>query len=137
MKPGNLTHLSFLESEDSVAHEILLHQVIVTTDPIEEQNADQHHTEEAAALLWEREHAALNVKDFWYNGTHWQVGGNCSAPMGVCIVTDASTTPVPERIVYVNVTVPVPIMVAASGAPLEALRFPSVIAIIVLALSEY
>merc|ERR1712232_36145 len=105
MKPSNLTHVSLLESEDTITHEILLHQVLVTTDPIEEQNAAQHHTEEQEALLWEREHAAMNIKDFYYNGTHWQVGGNCSGMMGICTVTTTTTTPAPLPTVTVTVTV--------------------------------
>lgn len=84
LNPDNITHVSFLESEDTIAHEIMLHSVIVTTDPIQEQNAAQHHTEEAAALIWEREHHAMTVKEFDFNGTHYVMGGNCS---GVCVMT--------------------------------------------------
>merc|ERR1719313_1579836 len=42
IKPEMLTHVSFLESEDTIAHAIELHQVILTTDPIAEQNQLQH-----------------------------------------------------------------------------------------------
>jgi len=101
IKPEMLTHVSFLESEDTIAHAIELHQVILTTDPISEQNQLQHHTEEAEALLWEREHHALNTQDFYYNGTRYVIGGNCT---GVCTMTtttsmlpdDSPTGAVPE-----------------------------------------
>jgi hypothetical protein len=120
MTPGNLTHVSFLESEDTIAHEILLHQLIVTTDPIAEQNVTQHHTAEAEALLWEREHAALNPLQFTFNGTQWQVGGNCSGIFGACTYTTTTTTAAPPRVVTVTVTRTVLVAVAASGAPIEA-----------------
>lgn len=121
----SLTHVSFLESEDTIAHAIRLHEVLVVTYPIAEQNVEQHHTEEQAALIWEREHAAQNVQDFWFNGTHWQVGGNCTNPMRVCIVTDATTgetttapmtTPAATGGTSLNVA-------AASGAPVEKSRY--------------
>merc|ERR1719265_2460620 len=54
--PENITHISFLESEDTIAHSILLHGITVTTSEIHEHDVQQHHTEEAEALLWEREH---------------------------------------------------------------------------------
>lgn len=90
LKPESITHVSFLESEDTVAHEIVLHSLVVTTDPIEEQHPIQHHTEEAAALIWEREHHAQNIHEFDYNGTHYVVGGNCTET--VC-KTPSKTTP--------------------------------------------
>jgi len=84
MTPETLTHVSFLESEDTIAHAITLHSVVVTTDPINERNAVQHHTEEDAALVWEREHHAATTQHFDYNGTHYTSGGDCHSHTGVC-----------------------------------------------------
>eukprot|EP00927_Polykrikos_kofoidii_P075366 TRINITY_DN71534_c0_g1_i1.p2 TRINITY_DN71534_c0_g1~~TRINITY_DN71534_c0_g1_i1.p2 ORF type:complete len:290 (-),score=28.71 TRINITY_DN71534_c0_g1_i1:166-1035(-) len=82
LNPDTITHVSFLESEDTVAHAILVHSVIVTTDPIQERNVEQHHTEEQAALIWEQEHKRHFQQDIEYNGTHYLWGGNCE---GLCI----------------------------------------------------
>lgn len=65
--PERITHISFLESEDTITHSILLHQVIVTTREIYERNATQHHTDEAEALLWEREHRMFNMQELLRN----------------------------------------------------------------------
>eukprot|EP00929_Paragymnodinium_shiwhaense_P037933 TRINITY_DN20123_c0_g1_i1.p1 TRINITY_DN20123_c0_g1~~TRINITY_DN20123_c0_g1_i1.p1 ORF type:complete len:353 (-),score=56.34 TRINITY_DN20123_c0_g1_i1:94-996(-) len=56
IQPERISHISFLESEDTIAHAIAMKNVVVTDEEIVERNAEQHHTEEQAALLWEREH---------------------------------------------------------------------------------
>lgn len=115
MKPEDLTHVSLLESEDTAAHEIVVHSLILTTDPITEQNPAQHHTEEAEALMWEREHRAMNVQNFEFNGTHYVIGGNCT---GVCTAKYHAGS---------NLS-----MGVAAGAPVEASRYLWAVVITVL-----
>jgi hypothetical protein len=70
LRPEQITHVSFLESEDTSAHAIMVHQLIVTNEEIHEHNVEQHHTEEAEALLWEREHHVVYTLGDFYNATY-------------------------------------------------------------------
>merc|ERR1712130_514227 len=47
LDPAKLTHISFLESEDTIAHALHLESITLTSNPIAEENVQQHHSEEA------------------------------------------------------------------------------------------
>jgi len=70
LDPSKLTHISFLESEDTISHPIHVEKLIITSNVITEKNADQHHSEEAEALIWEREHHMVYNSDMLDTNHH-------------------------------------------------------------------
>merc|ERR1712176_49990 len=69
LDPQTITHISFLESEDTIVHSIMVNSIVVTSNDLHEQDAERHHAEEAEALIWEREHHHMRHDDFTPNRT--------------------------------------------------------------------
>mmetsp|Transcript_105533 Transcript_105533/g.296978 ORF Transcript_105533/g.296978 Transcript_105533/m.296978 type:complete len:305 (-) Transcript_105533:99-1013(-) len=98
MWPERMTHISFLESEDTVAHAIWLHELVVVHYEIADKNETAHHTEEDEARLFDREHKMLQGHERDRDGSEPEDDhdGSNSTKAGPDVLGNTSSTSPPD-----------------------------------------